>query len=141
MSWRRKDSKLDLLRDTALFAGLPRRVLVGLERLLDPVDVAPRTVLAEQGHLAREFLVVVEGTADVERDGLHVGEVGAGEILGELAFFGDHRRTATVRARTPMRVLVGNPRSFRALLALPIVAARIRAAALARLQSPAQAAH
>jgi CRP-like cAMP-binding protein len=49
-----------------------------------------------------------------------------------MAFFGDGRRTATVRARTPMKLLVGNPRSFRSMLTNPTLAGRIRAVVAAR---------
>jgi CRP-like cAMP-binding protein len=103
-----------------------------LAGILDVITVPAGAALTHEGTLAREFIVVADGDADVERGGTQIATIGPGEILGEMAFFGDGRRTATVRARTPMRLLVGNPRSFQSMLTNPTLAERVRAVVEAR---------
>lgn len=126
------DPKLELLSRVGLFRDLPRRALRRLVGLLDVINVPAGAVLTREGALAREVMVVAEGDADVDRSGVHIGTIGPGEILGELAFFGDHRRTATVRARTPMRLLVGTPSVLAHMLTTPRLAERIRAVVASR---------
>ncbi|HZE29027.1 MAG TPA: cyclic nucleotide-binding domain-containing protein [Gaiellaceae bacterium] len=71
------------------------------------------TRLSEPG---REFFVLLEGEAEVSRDGETLNELGPGDFFGEIALVEDTPRTATVTATTPVRVLVITDRSFRRLL-------------------------
>ena len=117
-----------------LFASVPRRRHWHLARLADEVEVAADTELTRQGGYAREFFVVVSGTADVHRDGERVGALEPGDFFGEVGLLGPRwERTATVVASSPMRLLVLARRQFRELLfAAPTVADRIRGAAIQR---------
>lgn len=117
-----------------LFATVPRRRRWHLSRLADEVSVPPGYELTREGGYAREFFVVVSGSADVYRDGERIGRLEAGDFFGEVALLGPGwERTATVVATSPMRLLVMARRQFRELLfAAPSVAARIRGAATQR---------
>lgn len=111
------DAKIDRLAGLPPFAGVSRRRLLRLASLLDEIHVDAGDVLVHQGELAREFVIVVEGNATVERDGESIGNVGAGALVGEMALLaGSGRRNATVRAITSMRILVGDPRVFDSVL-------------------------
>jgi CRP-like cAMP-binding protein len=96
--------------------------------------VSPGDELTRQGGHAREFFVVVSGTAEVHRDGERIGHLGPGDFFGEVGLLGPRwERSATVVATSPMRALVMARRQFRELLfAAPTVAARIRGAATQR---------
>ncbi|HVM14450.1 MAG TPA: cyclic nucleotide-binding domain-containing protein [Egibacteraceae bacterium] len=62
-------------------------------------------VLVRQGDPGREVYLVLDGVLGVEVDGEHIADVGPGVVIGERAALSpDHRRTATVRALTPVRV-------------------------------------
>jgi CRP-like cAMP-binding protein len=117
-----------------LFASVPRRRHWHLARLADEVEVAADTELTRQGGYAREFFVVVSGTADVHRDGERVGRLGPGDFFGEVGLLHPRwERGATVVATSPMHLLVLARHQFRELLfAAPTVAARIRGAAAQR---------
>ena len=117
-----------------LFASVPRRRRWHVARLADEVAVPAGRELTRQGGYAREFFVVVSGTADVFRDDEHVGTLEAGDFFGEVGLLGARwERTATVVASSPMRLLVLARRQFRELLfAAPTVADRIRGAAIQR---------
>ena len=125
---------LSTVESIPLFASVPRRRHWHLARLTDEVDVAAGTELTRQGGYAREFFVVVSGTADVHRDGERVGRLGPGDFFGEVGLFHPRwERGATVVARSPMSLLVLGRHQFRELLfAAPTVAARIRGAAAQR---------
>ena len=71
--------------------------------------------LARQGEFGQEFFVIVDGTAEVVRDDARIAELGPGDFFGEMALLEEERRTATVRAASPMRVLVMTRQNFRSL--------------------------
>lgn len=68
--------------------------------------VAVGDTLVEQGEPGGEVFLLLDGVVSVEVDGEAVTEVGPGAILGERALFEGGRRTATLRALTPLRVAV-----------------------------------
>jgi CRP/FNR family transcriptional regulator, cyclic AMP receptor protein len=126
--------ELSTVASISLFADVPRRRHWHLARLADEVGVTAGAELTRQGARARQFFVVVSGTADVHRDGERVGELGPGDFFGEIGLLGPRwERSATVVATSPMRLLVFAHRQFRELLfAAPTVGARIRGAAMQR---------
>ncbi len=73
-------------------------------------------VLMRQGHVGRELVVVLSGTATVLVDGAEVGSVGPGDFVGEIALLDRRARTATVVADTDLVVLVCGIPEFTELL-------------------------
>jgi len=63
-------------------------------------------VLVEQGQLGAELYLLLDGIVSVEVDGEALADLGPGAVLGERAVLEGGRRTATLRARTPVRVAV-----------------------------------
>jgi CRP-like cAMP-binding protein len=103
------------IRDLDLFAGLSKGDAEAVAQLVDEVDVPGETALVGEGDLGYEFFLIEEGTAAVEVDGKQVAELGPGEWFGEIALLESERRTATVRATTPMRLAVIFGPNFRDL--------------------------
>jgi CRP-like cAMP-binding protein len=111
------------LRGIPLFASLGtddlRRVASwARERHVSRGEVATRRWDAD-----RDFCVVLDGTAVVERDGERLAELGPGDFFGEVAALDwgaghGHARSATVTATAPLRLLVLSPTSFDQLLRL-----------------------
>lgn len=87
-------------------------------------QVAADHELCRQGDFENEIYIVVEGEAEVTIDGDTVGRTHTGEIVGELAMLGNGRRAATLRALTPMQVLVLDPREIDSVLAADPSSAR-----------------
>jgi CRP/FNR family transcriptional regulator, cyclic AMP receptor protein len=54
--------------------------------------------LTRQGESGREFVVIVEGSADVVKDGRKINSLGAGDFLGEISLILDAPRTANALA-------------------------------------------
>jgi CRP/FNR family transcriptional regulator, cyclic AMP receptor protein len=61
-------------------------------------------VVAEGGY-ANDFYAIEDGTAEVERDGERLAELGPGDVFGEQALLEGEQRSATVRATSPLRVI------------------------------------
>jgi CRP-like cAMP-binding protein len=92
-------------------------------------------VIVRQWDIDRDFYVLIDGDADVSSEDRHLTTLHAGDFFGELAAldwgasFG-YPRLATVRARTPLSLLVLSDTELTELMvAVPDVGAHIRAAA------------
>ena len=103
------------LQSLDLFSGLSKSEVEQVARLVDEVDVDAGRVLGREGQIAYEFFVIEEGTASVEIDGRHVTDLGPDEWFGEIGLLATDRRTATVTAKTPMRLAVIFGPNFRSL--------------------------
>jgi CRP/FNR family transcriptional regulator, cyclic AMP receptor protein len=126
------------LNEVPIFSSLKKKELELIARQSDELDVPAGKVLAQQGAFGDQFFVVEKGTAEVVRDGQHVGELGPGDFFGEMALLEEDRRTATVTATTPMTLIVMTRASFRAVdSAMPHVHAQVRAAIEQRRAQPA----
>jgi CRP-like cAMP-binding protein len=112
----RRSEILDPLRKVPLFSGVSRRHLDLIARLADEVRWEAGKVLARQGERGLEFLLIVDGSARVERDGRIIARLGAGDFFGEMSLIDGKPRTATVIADTPVVLLVIHRRSFDYLL-------------------------
>ena len=96
--------------------------------------------IVSQWDVSRELFVILEGSADVEIDGVWRRELRGGDFFGELAALDwgagySYSRTATVRANSDMRLLMIAPEKLSDLLdGLPVIEARIRASTRQYLQ-------
>jgi CRP-like cAMP-binding protein len=112
----RKNAKLDLLRRVPLFARCSGRELNRIASVADELDMPEGRHLTREGQPGREFIVLVDGGAEVRRKGRKLNTLGPGDFLGEIALLADRPRTATVTTTAPSRLLVLTGRDFRALL-------------------------
>jgi len=112
----RKNAKVELIRKIPLFKHCSKKELGDIAAIADEVDLKEGTELTHEGRIGREFFVMVQGNADVWMGGQLVNSVRQGDFLGEVALVTGRPRTATVKATTPVRVLVITARDFRKLL-------------------------
>jgi|SRR5918995_1622845 CRP-like cAMP-binding protein len=101
-----QDTKVKSLRQAPLFEGLSKKELTELARRSEDMELDQGTVLCREGDIGQEFFVIVDGEVDVKRKGKPLGTRGAGDFIGEIALLEDIKRTATVTAKTPVRVFV-----------------------------------
>jgi CRP-like cAMP-binding protein len=127
------------LKEIPFFKSLGKKELKAVAQQTDELDVKPGKELATEGDFGHEFFVIRSGTAEVIRHGEHVGDLGPGDFFGEIALLEADRRTATVRAKEPMSVIVMTRQSFRQLdHDMPAVHAAVSEAIAARREaSPA----
>jgi CRP-like cAMP-binding protein len=121
------------LKDVPFFGDLSKRELATVAQKADEVDVDAGKVLAREGDFGQEFFVIMDGTAEVLRGETPIAELGPGEFFGEMALCGEDRRTATVKAISPMKLLVMTRQNFRDIdRAMPQVNAKVVEAINAR---------
>lgn len=82
--------------------------------------------LVEQGQDGGELFLILDGVVDVEVDGEEVAEIGPGALIGERALLEGGRRTASVFATTPVRVVVVPPEAVSQSALEELAAARKR---------------
>lgn len=106
------------LKKIPLFATLSDKDLKQVGQWTDEVEVPAGDRLAGEGKFAYEFMAIGDGTAEVTREGEHLADLGPGDFFGEIALIETDRRTATVTAKTTMRLVVMNSRDFRAMTSM-----------------------
>lgn len=117
-----------------LFQNLSAKELAAVDRLVTTIDVPAGRELIRQGEPGSELIAVVDGEAEVRRDGDVIAVRGPGTFFGEMALLLDRPRNASVIARTPMTIDVINRLEFRQLLEdFPDLHAPLQAATAERL--------
>jgi CRP/FNR family cyclic AMP-dependent transcriptional regulator len=111
-----RNQKVELIRKVPLFAHLSKRQLDQIAQIADEIDLREGKEMTRQGSRGREFFVLLEGEADVKKDGRRINRLSGGDFFGEIALVSDTPRTATVTATSPVRALVITDRSFKRLL-------------------------
>jgi CRP/FNR family cyclic AMP-dependent transcriptional regulator len=94
------------LMNLPLFGELDHHDLSQIASRVDEVEIPAGTLLIEQGTLPYDVFVLEEGSVEVTRDGAPVATLGPGEVVGEIALLNPRRRTASVRATSPVRAVV-----------------------------------
>ena len=112
----RRNEKVELIKKVPLFAHCSKRELQEVAQLADEIDLREGKEMTRQGSRGREFFVLLDGTANVTKNGRRINTLGSGDFFGEIALVSDTPRTATVTATSPVRALVVTDRSFRRLL-------------------------
>jgi CRP-like cAMP-binding protein len=130
----RKDAKIELLKRVPLFERCSQRELGQIAALADELHLPEARKLTSEGTGGYEFIVLVEGAADVLRKGKAVNELGPGDFVGEIALVTGQPRTATVKTRGPSRILVLTAAGFRSLMReVPSIQDKVLAALTARI--------
>jgi CRP/FNR family transcriptional regulator, cyclic AMP receptor protein len=82
----------------------------------EDLEIPAGRALCTEGEIGHEFFVIVDGKVEVTRSGKRVATRGGGEFVGEIALLEQTPRTATVTAKTPLRVFVLTNQDFRTLI-------------------------
>ncbi len=90
-------SPIDHLASVSLFSACSKKELQAVARASDQVDLAEGRALCEQGSIGREAFIILEGSAEVKRNGRKVA------TLGPATPSASWRSSTTGRARPPSR--------------------------------------
>lgn len=112
-----RNGKIDVLRDVPLFKSCTDKELTKIASLVDEIEMPAGRTLAVEGRPGRECFVIADGEAVVTLQGDEIAHLGPGDVFGEMALIDHGPRSATVRATSPMRLFVLDPRNFSTLLA------------------------
>ncbi|HEY0388164.1 MAG TPA: cyclic nucleotide-binding domain-containing protein [Gaiellales bacterium] len=115
------------LRGLALFAGLTDQQLQQVAGWGDEIEVDINHHLIRRDGYGHEFFVILDGTAEAMDGDIHLADLAKGDFFGEISLLDHDRRTASVRATTPMRLMVMPEQHFRSMLhGMPQVAERVQ---------------
>jgi MFS family permease len=98
------DEDVRLLQHVPMLRTLPLPSVEQLVRGLQLREVAAGASVFEQGDVGDRYYVVESGQVDVVGDGRLLATLGAGEGFGEIALLRHSARTASVAARTDVRL-------------------------------------
>lgn len=95
-----------LLRADSIFAPLSLATLERLTHDLIELEAAAGQEVITQGDVGDRFYLIAAGEVEVLENEVHCRYQRAGDSFGEIALLRTERRTATVRATAPTRLLV-----------------------------------
>ena|SRR5579884_3210634 len=82
-------------------------------------------ILVREGTVDARAFLILDGQAQLFVDGELIATAGPGSAVGELGMLDGQPRSATVRALTPVWLLVVGPQAFASLLQHPAVVASL----------------
>ncbi len=68
------------------------------------VDLDNGQILFQEGEEGESFFIIVEGEIEILKGKILLATLKRGDILGEMAVIGEHRRGATARAKGPVQL-------------------------------------
>ena len=111
----------DFLLNTPLFDGLKTNEIENIAKHLSSIELSKDEILVKEGEKGNCVCFVVEGTLDVIKQSL-TGEsviitaLHRGRSIGEMSVIDDFPRSATVKARTQVKLLILTREGFDLLL-------------------------
>lgn len=106
------NENLGALGHVALFADLSMKQMVNALNGFEVVDYQAGHVIIREGETSESLFIVVSGELEVTREGKPLARLAAGSHFGEMAVLSRRPRSATVTARTQVRLLVQERQSF-----------------------------
>ncbi len=124
-----------LVARVPLFSQLSATQIADVMKILRAQKVEKGAVIVRRGEPAHSMYLIVDGEVEIRLRHRHV-QLCAGDFFGEIAALRQSRRSATVQALTPTRLLALDASDLHSLMDRePQIASRIWEAAQARLGS------
>jgi hypothetical protein len=120
----RPPDRLELLRASPIFAGLPEPVLEQLAEQMIPFSASADETIIHEGDRGEIFYLVAGGQLDVSAESRHVATLGPGAHVGEIALLHDVPRTATIVADEPVQLFALTSEDFLAAVRSNVATAR-----------------
>jgi CRP/FNR family transcriptional regulator, cyclic AMP receptor protein len=116
-----RSETIRMLDGVPLFAGLNKRQLTAVAKVIDHMTFEPGAELVKELEVGRRLIIIREGTAEVRRQGSagdgagtgtergaarRIATVGPGDVVGELSLIDGKPTSASVVADTTVEALV-----------------------------------
>ncbi len=111
-----KDAKAELIRSLPLFADCTPPEVAEVAAIATEIDLGAGRQLATESAEGQEFVVIIEGSANVTKGDAVVNTMRSGDFFGEISLVTGQPRTASVIATTPVHALIIEGHAFRRLL-------------------------
>jgi CRP-like cAMP-binding protein len=93
------------LKSIPLFQEVSDEELKEIAPFAEETTVEEGTQLVREGDFSYEFFAIEDGQAEVSRGGERVADLGSGDFFGEMGVLERDLRTASVVAKTDMRLI------------------------------------
>jgi CRP/FNR family transcriptional regulator, cyclic AMP receptor protein len=93
------------LKRIPLFSDAPDDQLKQVAAFAEAKEVPEGEEILTEGGFSRELLAIEDGKAEVTRDGKKVADLGPGDIFGEAGMLDDSMRSATVTAKSRLKLI------------------------------------
>jgi CRP/FNR family cyclic AMP-dependent transcriptional regulator len=132
---------VEWVRQVPLFESCSQRELRAISGVVKEVSHPKGTTIAKEGDPGVGLFIIVDGEAEVTIGGKRMAILRRGDFFGEIALLDGGPRSATVTARTDMRLLGLTEWVFRGLIQEhPTIAVRTLESMAGRLRAATQAA-
>jgi CRP-like cAMP-binding protein len=132
---------IEWVHQVPLFESCSQRELRAIAGVVKEVSHPEGTVIAKEGDPGVGLFIIVDGEAEVTIGGKRMAILRRGDFFGEIALLDGGPRSATVTARTDMRLLGLTEWVFRGLIQEhPSIAIRTLESMAGRLRAATQAA-
>ncbi len=105
------------MAEAPIFSELSETALTDVIGRLKEVRLSVGESLIDQDDLSYKFFVILEGSAEVRRDGVPIARLGPGEFVGEHGILEHERRSAEVIVTEPLIAAVAIGWDVRDLMA------------------------
>ena len=93
------------LKSIPLFQDVPDDALRKVATFAQLESHPEGATVVREGAYANDFYAIEDGSANVERDGQQLAELGPGDVFGEQALLEGEQRSASVIATSALRVI------------------------------------
>ena len=122
------------LKSLPLFESVSDEDLERIAPFVSEVSVSEGKHIVDEGDYAYNFMAIEEGAAEVRRGDAVVAQLGKGDFFGEVGLLDTEKRTATVVATVPTRLITLDRWDMKRLeKTAPSAVEQIRAAAAERV--------
>lgn len=88
-----------------VFAGLPESDLDAVAKVAFEVEVPSGEAVVNEGDFGHAMFAIESGSADIVMGDATLRRVGTGDVVGEIAVLGSGRRTASIVATSPLKLI------------------------------------
>ena len=93
------------LKRIPIFADVPDEELRVVTTFATSEEFPEGKVILREGDFSNHLFAIEEGTAKVTRGGEEIGQLGPGDIFGEVGLLSKERRTASIEATSRLRAI------------------------------------
>lgn len=101
-----KKKAQDALAAVPMFAALSKKQLSTVASHVTWTSRPEGTELVKQGSIAKQLLIIADGTAKVVRGRRKIADLGRGDVIGELSLLDPEPATASVTTTSEVTLLV-----------------------------------
>ncbi|MFT5459313.1 MAG: HEAT repeat protein [Myxococcota bacterium] len=109
--------KVAILKGTEVFAETPDHVLASVAGIAEVIELPAGETFIHRGAFESEMYIVIDGTARVHLDDRDLADLGPGEMVGEMQVLDPAPRSASVSARSELRLFRIHRAAFEAVMA------------------------